>query len=76
MSYKEKVIELVAKQHADIELDDEALASSFAEIGIDSIDLMTIILLIKKEMGVEVSDDALLDITSLRDLITYLDKQD
>ncbi|WP_462157649.1 acyl carrier protein [Pseudoalteromonas sp. GB56] len=75
MNYKEKICEIVAGQHSDIELNDDSLAAGFAEIGLDSIDVMTLILLIKKELGVEIDDDALLDIASIDDLIGYVQSQ-
>lgn len=72
---KQVVTKLINKQNPSVELNtNEDYQSSFAELGLDSIDVMTIVLMIKKELGINISDDALAQLDSIEALIQYLEK--
>lgn len=75
MSMKQVVTQLINKQNPAVELNtDEDFQSNFSELGLDSIDVMTIILMIKKELGIDISDDELAQLQTIEELIQYLEK--
>lgn len=72
---KQVVTQFINKQNPAVELNtDEDFQSSFSELGLDSIDVMTIILMIKKELGIYISDDELAQLQTIEELVQYLEK--
>ena len=60
MKNKQIIKELILIQNPSVDLSNEAdFSSSFAELGLDSIDVMTIVLKIKRELGIDINDEQL-----------------
>jgi len=59
-----------------VDLSNEAdFSSSFAELGLDSIDVMTIVLKIKRELGIDINDEQLSKLGTVSELIEFLDNK-
>ena len=51
------------------------LDSSFRDLGIDSLDLVDLVFELEEEIGVEFEDEELMSITTVKDLLTLIDKK-
>ena len=54
---------------------DLTLDSSFRDLGIDSLDLVDLVFELEEEIGVEFEDEELMSITTVKDLLTLIDKK-
>lgn len=76
MKNKQIIKELILIQNPSVDLSNEAdFASSFAELGLDSIDVMTIVLKIKRELGIDINDEQLSELGTISELIEFLDNK-
>ena len=76
MKNKQIIKELISIQNPSVDLSNEAdFSSSFAELGLDSIDVMTIVLKIKRELGIDINDEQLSKLGTVSELIEFLDNK-
>ena len=76
MKNKKIIKELILIQNPSVELSNEAdFSSSFADLGLDSIDVMTIVLKIKRELGIDINDEQLSQLGTVSELIEFLDNK-
>lgn len=76
MKNKQIIKELILIQNPSVDLSNEAdFSSSFAELGLDSIDVMTIVLKIKRELGIDINDEQLSKMSTVSELIEFLDNK-
>ncbi|WP_300421010.1 acyl carrier protein [uncultured Pseudoalteromonas sp.] len=76
MKNKQTIKELILIQNPSVDLSNEAdFSSSFAELGLDSIDVMTIVLKIKRELGIDINDEQLSKLGTVSELIEFLDNK-
>lgn len=76
MKNKQIIKELILIQNPSVDLSNEAdFSSSFAELGLDSIDVMTIVLKIKRELGIDINDEQLSKLDTVSELIEFLDNK-
>ncbi|MEJ6496232.1 acyl carrier protein [Pseudoalteromonas sp. DY56-GL22] len=76
MKSKQIIKELILIQNPSVDLSNEAdFSSSFAELGLDSIDVMTIVLKIKRELGIDINDEQLSKLGTVSELIEFLDNK-
>jgi Phosphopantetheine attachment site. len=72
MKYLEELKSLAASyNHKDIDLD---ASTSFTELGMDSYEIVDFLVQVEKEFGVVIDDDAMLQIQTLQDVLSTLDK--
>jgi len=50
-------------------------AAFIDDLGADSLDIVELVMAFEEEFGVEIPDDAAEDIATVKDAITYIDKQ-
>ena len=72
MKYLEELKSLVASyNHKDINVD---ASTSFTELGMDSYEIVDLLVQVEKEFGVVIDDDAMLQIETIQDVLCTLDK--
>jgi acyl carrier protein len=75
MSVKQKLTEIIREQNAEVHLESEQdYALTFAQIGLDSLDSMTVILKVNKEFNIEISDEKLDELNSINALVDEIEK--
>jgi acyl carrier protein len=75
MTLEEKVIKLVMEQ-LDVTREECVLDASFIDdLGADSLDLVELIMEMEEVFGVEISDEELEHIRSIKDVIDFLKKK-
>jgi acyl carrier protein len=75
MTLEEKVIKLVMEQ-LDVTQEECVLDASFIDdLGADSLDLVELIMEMEEVFGVEISDEELEHIRSIKDVIDFLKKK-
>lgn len=75
MTLEEKVIKLVMEQ-LDVTREECVLDASFIDdLGADSLDLVELIMEMEEVFSVEISDDELEHIRSIKDVIDFLKKK-
>lgn len=75
MALEEKVIKLVMEQ-LDVTREECVLDASFIDdLGADSLDLVELIMEMEEVFGVEISDEELEHIRSIKDVIDFLKKK-
>ena len=75
MTLEEKVIKLVMEQ-LDVTREECVLEASFIDdLGADSLDLVELIMEMEEVFGVEISDEELEHIRSIKDVIDFLKKK-
>ena len=71
---KDKVLsiirEIANKQKLNIKLDEQSLAIDFKKLGVDSINVLAIIVAIEDQMGFRLPDEELSKIKTINQLIT------
>ena len=72
MEYFDRIKEVLNDKLHGKEL---TLDSSFRDLGIDSLDLVDLIFELEEEIGVEFEDEELISITTVKDLLTLIDKK-
>ncbi len=72
MEYFDRIKEVLNDKLHGKEL---TLDSSFRDLGIDSLDLVDLIFELEEEIGVEFEDEELMSITTVKDLLTLIDKK-
>jgi acyl carrier protein len=65
---------IVQKHDMKVNLNDSHLNSTLKSLGIDSLEAMGIIVEAEKELGVRLSDDALMNMKTLNDLVNAFNK--
>jgi acyl carrier protein len=72
---KEKLIEFVKSEVQDIDLVNEGnFDLPFADIGIDSMDMLSILLKVEEYSGKEIPDQDTEKLTTLNSILTYCNK--
>jgi len=75
MTLEEKVIELVMEQ-LDVTKEECVLEASFIDdLGADSLDLVELIMEMEEKFGVEIADEELEKIRTIKDVIEFLTKK-
>lgn len=75
MSLEEKVIKLVMEQ-LDVTKEECVLEASFIDdLGADSLDLVELIMEMEEAFGVEIADEELEKIRTIKDVIEFLTKK-
>ncbi len=75
MTLEEKVIKLVMEQ-LDVTREECVVEASFIDdLGADSLDLVELIMEMEEVFGVEISDEELEHIRSIKDVIDFLKKK-
>jgi acyl carrier protein len=75
MSLEEKVIKLVMEQ-LDVTKEECSLEASFIDdLGADSLDLVELIMEMEEAFGVEIADEELEKIRTIKDVIDFLTKK-
>ena len=69
----EKIISIIAKQLAREESEIKPDCSIMDELGADSLDVVEILMAIEESTGVNVPDEAAIDIKTVGDLIAYVE---
>lgn len=59
----------------DMEVGADSFGRTFAELGFDSLALLEIASLVKRELGVELSDDDMHEVATPADLVAKIDAQ-
>ncbi|EMD17384.1 acyl carrier protein [Eggerthia catenaformis OT 569 = DSM 20559] len=72
MEYFDRIKEVLNDKLHGKEL---TLDSSFRDLGIDSLDLVDLVFELEEEIGVEFEDEELMSITTVKDLLTLIDKK-
>lgn len=65
-----KIIDQEVPHHSNV--DDTTKTLPFSDIGLDSLDLMTVMLAIGEELGVHIPDEEIPTLTSFFDLVEYV----
>jgi len=72
MKYLEELKSLAASyNHKDIKVD---ASTSFAQLGMDSYEIVDFLVQVEKEFGVVIDDDAMLQMDTIQDVLCTLDK--
>ena len=70
-------VKKIVTEHLGVEGDKVTEDAAFIDdLGADSLDIVELVMAFEEEFGVEIPDDAAEDITTVKDAITYIDKQD
>ena len=65
----------IVVEHLGVEEDKVVENASFIDdLGADSLDIVELVMAFEEEFGVEIPDDAAEDITTVKDAITYIEK--
>lgn len=72
MEYFDRIKEVLNDKLHGKEL---TLDSSFRDLGIDSLDLVDLVFELEEEIGIEFEDEELMSITTVKDLLTLIDKK-
>ncbi|WP_281677022.1 acyl carrier protein [Eggerthia catenaformis] len=72
MEYFDRIKEVLNDKLHGKEL---TLDSSFRDLGIDSLDLVDLVFELEEEIGIEFEDEELISITTVKDLLTLIDKK-
>ncbi len=76
MTSLEDKIKQIIVQELGLEEDDLAPEKSFIEdLGLDSLDVMTLAMAIEEEFDIEVPDDDVEEIKTIQNVIDYLEKR-
>ena len=72
---KNKLIEIVTNVTRDVDLtEDGSFDLPFADIGIDSMDMLQILLKVEKAVGFEIPNEEVDDLTSLNSMLLKFNK--
>jgi len=75
MSIEDRVVEIVVEQ-LDVTKDECAPEASFMDdLGADSLDIVELIMAMEENFGVEISDDELVQIKTIQDVIDFIKKK-
>jgi len=75
MSIEEKIIEIIMEQ-LDVSKEECVPEASFMEdLGADSLDIVELIMAMEENFGIEITDDELLKIRTVRDAIDFIVKK-
>lgn len=75
MSIEEKVIEIIMEQ-LDVTKEECVPEASFMDdLGADSLDIVELIMAMEENFGIEITDDELLKIRTVRDAIEFIVKK-
>jgi len=66
----------IVVEHLGVEADKVTQDASFIDdLGADSLDIVELVMAFEEEFGVEIPDDAAEDIATVKDAITFIEKQ-
>ncbi|WP_299326493.1 acyl carrier protein [Parasphingopyxis sp.] len=69
-------VKKIVTEHLGVEADKVTEDAAFIDdLGADSLDIVELVMAFEEEFGVEIPDDAAEDITTVKDAISYIDKQ-
>jgi acyl carrier protein len=75
MSIEEKIIEIIMEQ-LDVSREECVPDASFMDdLGADSLDIVELIMAMEENFGIEITDDELLKIRTVRDAIDFIVKK-
>jgi act minimal PKS acyl carrier protein len=69
------ILREAAGDDEDMEFGTDSFGRTFADLGFDSLALLEIASLVKRELGVELSDDEMHDVETPADLVAKIDSQ-
>lgn len=73
MNIKNDVLKLI-KSKLNIELNDKKMDENFKEFGIDSLEIMELVLEIESKFDITLPDDKLLQLKTVNDLIKLIEQ--
>ena len=74
MTIQQKLKDIILQQNPDAHLEkDSDYALTFSQIGLDSLDSMTVILKVNKEFGIEISDEKMEQLNSIDALVQEIE---
>jgi acyl carrier protein len=69
-------VKKIVTEHLGVEADKVTEDAAFIDdLGADSLDIVELVMAFEEEFGVEIPDDAAEDIATVKDAITFIDKQ-
>ncbi|MEM8697401.1 MAG: acyl carrier protein [Pseudomonadota bacterium] len=69
-------VKKIVTEHLGVEADKVTEDAAFIDdLGADSLDIVELVMAFEEEFGVEIPDDAAEDIATVKDAISYIDKQ-
>ncbi|MGP1282325.1 MAG: acyl carrier protein [Parasphingopyxis sp.] len=69
-------VKKIVTEHLGVEADKVTEDAAFIDdLGADSLDIVELVMAFEEEFGVEIPDDAAEDIATVKDAITYIEKQ-
>ncbi|MEQ9662621.1 MAG: acyl carrier protein [Parasphingopyxis sp.] len=75
MSDTAERVKKIVTEHLGVEADKVTEDAAFIDdLGADSLDIVELVMAFEEEFGVEIPDDAAEDITTVKDAITYIEK--
>jgi acyl carrier protein len=76
LEIKAEIIDIVKDADRSVVISsDEDFERSFSEIGLDSLDLMSVLFAIQERFGIEIPDDDVDKLTSLSILSSYIEER-
>jgi len=69
---EEKIIEIVKSSSEGVDLNGLTSTTVFSDIGIDSLDMFTVILAIQDALGIEIPDSDVDKLNSVNAIVEYL----
>lgn len=74
MSIEERIMKIISQEVPNCKIRDaETKALPFQDIGMDSLDKMTVMLNIKDELGVDIPDDKIEQLNTFEKLVAYVE---
>ena len=70
----EQIIQMLVKSEALTNADELKADSLFADHGVDSLDIFSLLLDVQEEIGVEISDDDVDGLVSVNAIVDYIKK--
>lgn len=71
---KSKVIKLIADQAGTAEADIKGETSLQADLELDSLDIMDLLLVLEEEFDLQIPDEELSKIQTVNDIVNYIEK--
>jgi acyl carrier protein len=69
-------VKKIVTEHLGVEADKVTEDAAFIDdLGADSLDIVELVMAFEEEFGVEIPDEAAEDIATVKDAITYIEKQ-
>lgn len=75
MTVLEHLQDIIKEQKLKVnQLDEKALNLPFKDLGLDSLDLYQIVVLLEKRLNIQLSDEVLMRLRTINDLLAVIEK--